>query len=255
MGSGILVFDSLGRAQENAGKRRWAPTYNVLAVVGGVLLVLIPVILLCYAIVAIVLGYYIARWDKRRRIARIHYNLSDSEVVERLALIRGVSEWLERASIFWHVGAARAEQLPAPKLVGRQWLRLLDFNVDPLGISVGSQLLLFLPDRLLVQEGNGSVGGIPYQQLSVTFRRVGVTDDGPAPQDSENPTRTYLHKNKDGGPDRRYNDNVRWKYECGEIALASLNGWQRTFRLSSPTLAEGAARVLQALVTRAQAVA
>jgi hypothetical protein len=139
--------------------------------------------------------------------------------------------------------------------VGRQWLRLLDFNVDPLGVSVGSQLLLFLPDRLLVQEGNGNVGGIPYQQLSVTFRRVGVTDDGPAPQDSENVSRVYLHTTKDGSPDLRYKDNVRWKYDCGDIALASLNGWQRTFRLSSPTLAEGATRVLQTLVTRAQTVA
>jgi hypothetical protein len=84
--------------------------------------------------------------------------------------------------------------------------------------------LFFLPDLILYLE-RGIFGGIPYGDLSVEHHVTRFIEDGEVPGDATVVGRTWRYVNKDGGPDRRFNNNAQLPVlQYGELVLTSSRG-------------------------------
>jgi hypothetical protein len=77
-------------------------------------------------------------------------------------------------------------------------------NVATWGIDTGKLKFLFFPDAILVYQ-DGQYEGFAYGTVRVTFSLVRYVEHGP-PQDAEIVGHTWQYVNKNGGPDRRYNN-------------------------------------------------
>jgi hypothetical protein len=147
--------------------------------------------LVCLA-AAMVAGVFIFRWDSERRTARILYDVDDPEILERMEMNSGVGEWLSRSSRVWHVysavqtgdwkhnAGASTIVKRTPTRCTRGTLPRIELNIEPWCVPVGPQRLLFLPDRMLVLEGN-RFAGVPYEQLSVAVQRKRFVEEEAVP--------------------------------------------------------------------------
>ena len=188
--------------------------------------------LVCLA-AAIVAGIFIFRWDSERRTARILYDVDDPEILERMAMISGVGEWLSRSSRVWHIysavqtgdwkhnAGASTIVKRTPTGCTRGTLPRIELNIEPWCVPVGPQRLLFLPDRMLVLEGS-RFAGVPYEQLSVTVQRKRFVEEEAVPPDAPFVEHTWRFVNKSGGPDRRFANNRKfpsWNTDASNCAL------------------------------------
>lgn len=79
-------------------------------------------------------------------------------------------------------------------------------NVKFPAIKLQNQSLYFLPDTVLVAAGR-SMAAIPYQKLIVSTGSVRFIEDEAVPADASIVDKTWRFVNKNGGPDRRFNNN------------------------------------------------
>jgi len=66
--------------------------------------------------------------------------------------------------------------------------------------------LYFLPDRILVYEGD-QIGAVQYGSLAFTVEPSTFVENEAVPTDAEIISRTWRYTNKSGGPDRRFANN------------------------------------------------
>ncbi len=118
-------------------------------------------------------------------------------------------------------------------------------------LNVDGIRLFFFPDRLLIF-GSGGVSAVRYADLNLEAGRVQFREEGGVPRDAKVMGTTWRYVNKDGGPDRRFNNNYQIPIVLyGTIDVSAPSG----MRLSLQTSAEGLAgssveflRVIQAAV-------
>jgi hypothetical protein len=107
-------------------------------------------------------------------------------------------------------------------------------NVPVPSIRLGTVSLYFLPDRLLVYAGS-NVGAVAYRDLKIEVRDQRFIEEGMSsvPSDAQVVDTTWRYVNKDGSPDRRFNNNTQLPivlYE--EIAFSSDSGLRGILQLS-----------------------
>jgi hypothetical protein len=101
-------------------------------------------------------------------------------------------------------------------------------------LPAGRQTLYFFPDRLLVYDGSG-VGSVPYPALVATAGTTHFREDGDVPSDSQTVGTSWRFVNRDGGPDRRFNNNRQIPIvEYGQLSLRSESGLNEAFQCSRP---------------------
>lgn len=128
----------------------------------------------------------------------------------------------------------------------------LSTNVAVPSLVTRSSRLYFLPDRLLVQEGN-RYSDIAYQQLeaSSTHART-IEDGGRIPTDAQQVGETWRYVNVDGGPDRRFNNNARLPImQYGKLDLVSHQGLMWQLQISRAEVAP----LIASVVSRGRAMA
>ncbi len=81
----------------------------------------------------------------------------------------------------------------------------LSTNVKVHSLVAGDLTLSFLPDALLINK-NGANKALDYKDLEVDLRSENFLEEEQI-SDATLIGKTYLHTNKDGGPDKRYKDN------------------------------------------------
>lgn len=79
-------------------------------------------------------------------------------------------------------------------------------NVSPYYIQAGSFYLCFLPDLVYVLD-NKSWGAVAYDDLKIAISTTHFIEHGVVPADARVVGRTWQYVNKDGSPDRRFNNN------------------------------------------------
>ena len=79
-------------------------------------------------------------------------------------------------------------------------------NVMPPIVGLTTAKLLFMPDKILLFAGN-RISAVPYAQLRLDVQQVNFREDGPVPADATVVGTTWLFVNKNGSPDRRFNNN------------------------------------------------
>lgn len=232
---------------------------------GGLLLCSLgePVFFLGLLIVAGIGAFFVHRWDRDRRTARIFYDLDNDDVVERLALCSVAGEALARAARVWHIFAstqtlARRYHAGAGSLIQRTptrcWRGSLDgvsLNVAAWSIPVGPIQLLFLPDQLLIRQGT-RCWFVGYEHVDATHESSRFIEDGAVPPDGQVIDTTWRFVRNDGGPDLRFKNNHRLPVlSYGELILHC--GTVRiVIQASNPAATQAAAAALQELTRLAR---
>lgn len=109
---------------------------------------------------------------------------------------------------------------------------LVRCNVEVPLIPVGKQTLAFMPNCLLVFEPS-SVGAVDYHDLVPAYDESRFVEDESVPRDATIVGRTWRYVNKNGSPDRRFNNNREIPI-ClyDQIHLTSSNGLNEVIQLS-----------------------
>lgn len=216
-------------------------------------------VLATVATVAVGLGVAVFRWDRERRTVRLHYDTDNPELVQRSTLCAQAGQALASAAGLWHIfysvptddqkrnaGATHLIKRTRVACVPRPLPHIV-CNLQPFSIPAGPQQLLFLPDRLLVHQ-EGRFAAVPYGDLSIDAEPAKYIETDTLPRDAQVVGKTWRFVRRDGGPDRRFNDNRELPIALyGELHLRSKSGVQLIFQASRPGAAEEAQAALATL--------
>ncbi|MBK1794667.1 DUF4236 domain-containing protein [Devosia sp. WQ 349] len=202
------------------------------------------------AVVAVAVG----RWlDSYRRTTVLYYDL-ESDAETAYSILAEGFDALSGCAGKWHIEAGGAiENLTAWKrnagashLVRRKPTTLafklpsvVKSNLNPPALHVGRQILFFMPDILLVQDG-GRLGAVSYSDLNLRWQDSRFIEAERVPGDARIVDHTWQHPNKSGGPDRRFKDNRQIPiclYET--MYLTSANGLNELVEFSRTGVVAG----------------
>ncbi|TCQ24840.1 SH3 domain-containing protein [Rhizobium sp. PP-CC-3G-465] len=166
-------------------------------------------------------GFAIGKWfDSYRRSSVLFYDLEDDGEAAYKRLVDGFDGFINCAAK-WHIEAGGAIQnltawkrnAGASHLVNRKPTTLayrlpsvIKSNITPPALHVGKQVMYFMPDVVLVQDGN-RFGAVGYQDLRLRWQDSRFIETERVPSDARVVDHTWKHPNKSGGPDRRFRDN------------------------------------------------
>lgn len=166
-------------------------------------------------------GWAIGNWfDSYRRTTVLYYDLEGEAETAYNRLASGF-DGLNGCAAKWHIEAGGAIQsltawkrnAGASHLVNRKATTLayklpavIKSNVTPPALHVGKQIMFFMPDTVLVQDG-GRVGAVNYSDLNVRWQDSRFIETEHVPGDARIVDHTWAHPNKSGGPDRRFKNN------------------------------------------------
>jgi DNA polymerase III subunit epsilon len=216
------------------------------------------------AIVLLAVGVPVVVWlhqrDRARRSVVAFYDVEDeharwfSELVETF-------EGLLSMSKAWRLNAAGEVQstyqykvnsganeivkrVNAPRTLAGP--KLLATNIALPTLQAGRQALHFLPDRLLIRDGN-RFSDLDYGSLQAVSRSQRFIENQSVPRDGQQVDTTWRFVNVKGGPDRRFNNNRQLPVMLyGEIDLSAAKGLHWLMMFSNAPLAQ---RLAQALST------
>jgi hypothetical protein len=169
------------------------------------------------AAATVALSAFLSRIDEQRKTVVIMYDLDD-QVVAPFQTFAQEFDKLATASRIWNIDTAGrtddwkrnagASHLIARKLVRLSYgvPRVIKTNVDLPRIVGGRQNIYFLPDIVLVTEGNRA-GAVSYQQFVVLWSNTIFLKGDGVPADARVVGQTWQYVNKKGGPDRRFKNN------------------------------------------------
>jgi len=270
--SGILMEDTTGATavaleptgpddlveQLNTATSRfawWWPT----AIVGAVIALASPRILgLVIAVLLIPACAWLYFNDQARRTVVMFYEVQDAAEQWFQALITQWP-WLTQSQRLWRVTESGDINTPsqfkynagASTLIssiaataGMSGPRELKTNIAVPSIVAGKSALYFLPDRLLVREGKRFTD-VSYEHLQVFQKDQRFIETGPPPADGNPVGTTWTYVNKDGGPDRRFNNNRQLPVMLyGRLILTTATGLCWIIQISRYQAAEPLAQVI-----------
>lgn len=166
-------------------------------------------------------GWMIGKWlDSYRRSTVLYYDLEGDAEAAYKQIAEGF-DGLTQCAGKWHIEAGGAvtsltawkRNAGASHLVNKKSTTLsyslppvIKSNVTPPALSVGRQIMYFMPDVILVQDGS-RIGAVNYRDLNIRWQDSRFIEDGNVPSDARVVGHTWKHPNKSGGPDRRFKNN------------------------------------------------
>ena len=160
------------------------------------------------------------RVDKRRFEIELYYEMDDQfkQVYEQFS--SHFSSFAGSAKIWQYINARQTNDYKrtggAGKLINRVALRGVFKNQPPLSyfstnvaipcLKLSNLDFYFLPERLLVKRGN-TFAAVFYKNLRIDGVTTRFIEDESVPRDSKIIDQTWRYVNKQGGPDRRFNNN------------------------------------------------
>jgi hypothetical protein len=205
-----------------------------------------------YACLGVLATAYFAYWETRRRTVYLHYETDGivlhafQEIISgfnQLAACKGV--WAETSARSLVSMRERKTFAGATTLSDRQpavfgegvppWV---EANVPVPTIKSRGQTFYFLPDGLLVYDGSG-VGHLSYRDLQIGASTSTFIATHP-PSDAEIVGQTWMHPNKNGGPDSRFANNFPIPLcRYGECTFVSPSGQLLQLQTSRAEAPEG----------------
>ncbi|WP_245458160.1 MULTISPECIES: hypothetical protein [unclassified Mesorhizobium] len=207
-------------------------------------------------------GMLIGQWfDGYRRVSVLYYDLEQDAEAAYGRLVAAF-ETLNRCAGRWHVAAggkiqdlttwkrnAGASMLvdKKPTTLASALPNVVRSNVTPPSLHVGRQVLYFMPDLVLVKDGN-RYGAVPYGDLQTQFAPSNFIETGQVPSDAQVVGHTWAHPNKSGGPDRRFKNNRQipiCRYEA--LRLSSASGLNELVEFSKTNVSQPFCQAITAL--------
>ena len=231
----MLDRRTLARINDRPRGRGAAPYVALGAVVVAALCAFFTFALAAAVVLAgCALAFLLHRRDAQSRSVELRYDLK-GEDAGRFAAVVAACEALAGAQKVWRVREVPGEHdvsfggaitarggSRGPVEVGR--LQTLGFkaNVDVWGISAGGTSLFFLPECVLVYEGE-RYRAVSYDPFGVLYGPSRVAETGEVPGDAEVVGETWRYVREDGRPDPRRVCNPRYPVVAyGLITIAGL---------------------------------
>jgi hypothetical protein len=207
-------------------------------------------------LVGAVVAAIATRADYKRKVIHLDYALEPEAARAYVALLHGI-EQLRALGGLWRISSGQANadtkyHAGAGYSVKRSRISM---KFEPPGyistdtavcmVNTGPQRLYFLPDRILVYEGD-QIGAVQYGSLTFNVAASTFVESETVPSDSEIIGRTWRYTNKGGGPDRRFASNpeiplVRY----AEITLRSTGGLNYLMQASNMQKANSFAQAIR----------
>ena len=222
-----LQTDKLNQAlQDQIRQRREAAWRNAWLLFSGMLA-------LAFGVLAA--GIVVHKKNIEKRRTRLVYELDTAEK-QKYAVVQQALAHLSQSQRIWRIESrsltadwkrnAGASSLVrrTPVQVGTWMPPRVEANIPVGCISVDAVRLFFLPDFILCQS-NGRYGAVSYRDFSVGQSVTRFIEDEGVPGDATVVDRTWRYVNKNGGPDRRFNNNVQLPIaQYGMLVFASATG-------------------------------
>lgn len=122
---------------------------------------------------------------------KIWYLTQTSKVIDK-KYSAGASDLVKRKS------CSTSSKLPFP----------FKTNAEVIVFTLGSEKLLFLPDKLFVIQGT-KIGALNYTDVNISINACHFIEDESVPHDAHIVDHTWKYVNKQGGPDKRFSDNKK----------------------------------------------
>lgn len=169
---------------------------------------------------SVYLAYVTKQWDRHRTHVVLHYELDAVEAASFQQLCAGLQalgavarltrvearqvhgDWKRNAGATTSLQISPATVLPPGNT---PWLET-NVPVWSLRWHQGNLALIFLPDRMLIEQGP-MTAAVPYSQVQITTEVSRWVESGYVPPDARVLSYTWQYTNKDGSPDRRFNGN------------------------------------------------
>lgn len=165
----------------------------------------------------------VGRWfDSYRRTTVLLYDLEDSVQSSFRDMIVAFDN-LMAAKGKWHIEAGGAvtdintwkHNAGASYIIRKKPTKLkyalpreVKSNIIPPALHVGKQVVYFMPDVVLVDDGT-KIGAVGYTDLQLRSQDSRFIEEEKIPSDATVVGHTWKHPNKNGGPDRRFKVNPR----------------------------------------------
>lgn len=81
-------------------------------------------------------------------------------------------------------------------------------NVDAMTFSFGKEKLIFLPDKLFVEQGT-KIGALNYSDVNISVKDYKFIEEEAVPKDAKVIGDTWKYVNQKGGPDKRFSNNKK----------------------------------------------
>lgn len=188
-------------------------------------------------VVGIVVTTLVAYWEAKRRTIHIIYDFENDNASSFKKIISAfnflalnVSSWSLVDSK--NISGTHESKLNAGagNLVNKSDAQIgtgnppwVETNITVPTLKTRGQTLYMMPDGILVYDYRG-IGFVEYDDLSINANTTKFIEERP-PSDAKIVDKTWLHPNKNGGPDRRFSNNHEIPI-ClyGELKIKSPSG-------------------------------
>jgi hypothetical protein len=200
--------------------------------------------------VAFVAALAVSVWARNNDVtngtAVLNYSIAGSTDAA-FTKVKAALQDLSRCQRLWHLdasaittdwkrnaGAASTERR-SPAGISASVPPRVQCNLETPMLSTGKKSLYFFPDRVLVYDSSG-IGAVSYSTLEISAAPVRYIEDESVPTDALNVGATWRYVNRDGGPDRRFNNNRQLPILLyGQIGFKSSDGLNEVFKCSAHT--------------------
>lgn len=188
--------------------------------------------------------------NKKLKTTHILYDFEEQKEKE-MQVFYDSFDSLISSSKAWHINSSagvnteygRKINAGATNLVRRNSIlikyglpKYIESNVKVPVIPVGKQVLVFLPERILIKDGK-QYGTINYKDLDIKYGNTQFIESQGVPNDSEVVGSTWKYVNKKGGPDKRFKDNIQLPIvKYSEIHFKSETGLNELIQVSKANI-------------------
>lgn len=217
----IVIDRSAAEIIDQINKRVTSPYYSIFIGVPTLLCFFLSFtspIFLIFLIPGIIASYLVFRQDIIRKTTPLIYEFDDEYSKQKFNYFSETLQSLSSSKRVWRLKSQIAiedwkRNAGSQSIIVRQTSRvgqiipnLIKTNINVWGIDSGSITLYFFPDLIFVFQ-NGVYSTIAYNELKVVNDDLQYTEHEALPQDATVIGQTWKFVRRDGGPDRRFNNN------------------------------------------------
>jgi len=193
-------------------------------------------------------GVLVHRTNREKRMTQLIYDLSatataqqqslddslgrltQSRVIWKLDSQSAVTDWKRNAGAAYNV---KREQIGVRRAVPPR----VESNLVPMCLDLGKLKMFFLPDQVLYWQ-RGIFASIEYKDLKFDAGSTRFIEEQVQTSDSKQVGSTWRYVRKDGGPDRRFNNNRQLPVMLyGVLTAVSSGGLNLVFHTSNADVA------------------
>lgn len=228
----VIVDRSAAEIIDQINRRVKSPYYSLYC---GIIAILFLFIFYPLSIVLAVVTYVFYKADIKRKTTPLFYKFSDDysekkfhdSIASFSNLTATKSLWRLKSKVAvgdWKRNAGSNSALIRHRSkIGKQSPNLLKTNVEVWGIDAGSIKLYLLPDCFFVFQ-DGLYSAISYSEIQASLQDLEYVEQESLPSDATVIGKTWKYVRRDGGPDRRFNNNRQLPIvRYGVVAFSSPN--------------------------------